>query len=306
MPSKVFIPPLRQFCTVYHAANLISLLSYAVLRVYYLGGSLEKPSDFLGAVGITREGEILLLAVLLLIPQWRRCETLGQFLDYAFLYGKIAVIVLLGRMDAKLAARFVAVQLFVWFIPVPSYDVRSRIEELTPAELFERVAWRDDTLRPNGPSDQSSEEEEEEEESQGSSGRARRRRRGRHAAGARPAGKGVEEEKVSWLIVVTAAWSTKCRHLTPLVANLSMRFGTDRMRFGAIDVARWPQVAKPLSIDTSTTSLSIPSLLLFENGKLVRRLPQVEPSTGVATQMVRFSGEGLIQYFELQQRMDDE
>ena len=48
------------------------------------------------------------------------------------------------------------------------------------------------------------------------------------------------------------------------------------MKFGEIDIARWPEAAKKFDIDTSATSLQVPSLILFEQGKEHRRLPPIQ------------------------------
>lgn len=58
--------------------------------------------------------------------------------------------------------------------------------------------------------------------------------------------------------------------------NPFCRYRTKNMKFGEIDIARWPEAAKKFDIDTSATSLQVPSLILFEQGKEHRRLPPIQ------------------------------
>lgn len=58
--------------------------------------------------------------------------------------------------------------------------------------------------------------------------------------------------------------------------NPLCRYRTKNMKFGEIDIARWPEAAKKFDIDTSATSLQVPSLILFEQGKEHRRLPPIQ------------------------------
>jgi len=45
------------------------------------------------------------------------------------------------------------------------------------------------------------------------------------------------------------------------------------VHFGKLDVERWPTLAKEYEVSLSPTSLDLPTLILFKNGKEIKRLP---------------------------------
>ena len=80
---------------------------------------------------------------------------------------------------------------------------------------------------------------------------------------------------ISWLVEFHAAWSPPCLHLEPTMAALSVKYTTPKLKFGKVDIGRWPYVGDQHQISTSATSNQLPTLILFQDGKEVARIPHV-------------------------------
>ena len=70
-----------------------------------------------------------------------------------------------------------------------------------------------------------------------------------------------------------AAWCGPCRMLSPIVDEVAEE-RTD-VKVGKVNVDEQPDLAAEFGV------MSIPTLLLFENGKLVRQAVGVRPKSGV-------------------------
>ena len=106
---------------------------------------------------------------------------------------------------------------------------------------------------------------------------------------------------VDWLVVFFAAWSPPCVHLEPVVAELSLKYGTGSLQFGKVDVGRWPHVAKEHRVVVSPTSNQLPTLILFRKGQEVGRIPHVFRDGSVAKG--RFRKNDIVKGFELEERL---
>ena len=106
--------------------------------------------------------------------------------------------------------------------------------------------------------------------------------------------------KECWLVCFFASWSPPCVHVEPTFAKLSERFTTPGLRFAKVDVGRWPVLAKRFGVSTSAMSKQLPTLVLFEGGNEVARIPHVYPDGRVAKG--RFMWADLVKGFELDMR----
>lgn len=103
-----------------------------------------------------------------------------------------------------------------------------------------------------------------------------------------------------WLVEFFAHWSPNCVHLEPVMADLSMRYATESLRFGKFDLARWPDRAKDFKINMAGASPQLPTLIMFEDGEEVGRIPHVFPDGSVAKG--RYNRRDIIKGFELDSR----
>ena len=81
-----------------------------------------------------------------------------------------------------------------------------------------------------------------------------------------------------WLIMLSAPWSSQSRQAQATFAELSLEYASERLKFGELDVGRWPKVAKKYDMFLETCPNQLPAFLLLKQGKLVKRLPEPDHS----------------------------
>lgn len=92
---------------------------------------------------------------------------------------------------------------------------------------------------------------------------------------------GLEEElqrdkKITWLVVFYTVWNPSCTNFAPIFAQLSAQYVLENLKFGKIDVGRYPDAAKKYNINDSSMSRQLPTVILFKNGKEVTRRPAAD------------------------------
>ncbi|XP_027043642.1 thioredoxin-related transmembrane protein 2 homolog [Pocillopora damicornis] len=85
-----------------------------------------------------------------------------------------------------------------------------------------------------------------------------------------------DNPSVTWLIEFYAPWCPPCVRFAPTFAELSLRYNHSHLRFGKLDVGKYPIVAEKHRVDGSAISKQLPSLILFEGGKETKRRPLVD------------------------------
>ncbi|CAI5744382.1 unnamed protein product [Peronospora destructor] len=84
---------------------------------------------------------------------------------------------------------------------------------------------------------------------------------------------------------VRSNWSDSCMELEPMLADMSLRYSSSSLQFGRIDVNKWSDVAVENRISVSTVSWQLPTLILFQDGEEVMRLPPIDDN-GKVTKMI--------------------
>ncbi|KAM7444071.1 Thioredoxin-related transmembrane protein 2 [Porites harrisoni] len=85
-----------------------------------------------------------------------------------------------------------------------------------------------------------------------------------------------EDPSVTWLVEFYAPWCPPCVRFAPTFAELSLRYNHSYLRFGKLDVGKYPIVAEKHKVDSSAVSKQLPSLVLYEGGKETKRRPLVD------------------------------
>ncbi|CAG9460404.1 unnamed protein product [Pedinophyceae sp. YPF-701] len=83
------------------------------------------------------------------------------------------------------------------------------------------------------------------------------------------------DKSVRWLVEFYATWHPVCVALEPIFASLSVQYGCECLRFAKVDVGRYPGLARDFGVDVSGQSKQLPTLVFFEHGKEVARIPHV-------------------------------
>ncbi|ESN92101.1 hypothetical protein HELRODRAFT_194375 [Helobdella robusta] len=106
------------------------------------------------------------------------------------------------------------------------------------------------------------------------------------------------DRRIVWLIEFYTAWAPTCGNFAPQFAELSAKFSLDNLKFGKMDVTRFPDVAKKFNIDISSWSKQLPTVILFQQGKEFRRRPAINSKGKLLAKFV-FCKENIIRDFEL-------
>jgi hypothetical protein len=76
-------------------------------------------------------------------------------------------------------------------------------------------------------------------------------------------------------------------------------FGCEGLRFGSVDLERWPSIGKDQGIDVDSGPCTLPVMQLVDGGKVGRRLPPLKGGRVVKTLLDK---EGIVAYFEIDRR----
>ncbi|XP_059147555.1 thioredoxin-related transmembrane protein 2-like [Physella acuta] len=83
----------------------------------------------------------------------------------------------------------------------------------------------------------------------------------------------ARDKRVTWVIAFYVAWSPKCVNLAPVFSELSNEYHLENLKFGKIDISRYPNVAEKYEINTGALSRQLPTIILFQDGQEVERRP---------------------------------
>lgn len=87
-----------------------------------------------------------------------------------------------------------------------------------------------------------------------------------------------ESSKAVWLVMLSAQWSSQSRHAQATFAELSLEYASEDLRFGELDVGRWPKMAKKFGMSIDTVPQQLPVFLLLKQGRAVKRMPEADKS----------------------------
>jgi len=106
----------------------------------------------------------------------------------------------------------------------------------------------------------------------------------------------TKDRKVTWLIAFYAAWSPACINFAHIYSKLSNDYSTPHLKFGKVDVGRYADLAEEYHINTSSLSRQLPTVILFQEGKEVGRVPAI---INGKVQKFFFKEEDLVSAFDL-------
>ncbi|KAM4031755.1 thioredoxin-related transmembrane protein 2 [Anomaloglossus baeobatrachus] len=114
--------------------------------------------------------------------------------------------------------------------------------------------------------------------------------------------KTIEEEmqadrRVSWIVEYFANWSSECQSFAPIYAELSLKYNCAGLKFGKVDIGRYPDVSTRYNVSPSPLSKQLPTIILFQGGKEILRRPQVDKKGRAVSWS--FSQENVIREFNL-------
>lgn len=114
---------------------------------------------------------------------------------------------------------------------------------------------------------------------------------------------GNAEPHTVWVVEFYTSWAESCRHFSLVYAQLSLRYGTDRLRFCKVDVGRASLIAERYNISLSPVgNRELPTVMLFEHGRPVpsARVPPKD-AAGTVTPVIMYE-RNLATFFRLEHR----
>ncbi|VVC41306.1 Hypothetical protein CINCED_3A005275 [Cinara cedri] len=76
-----------------------------------------------------------------------------------------------------------------------------------------------------------------------------------------------------WLVCFYTVWNPTCANFAPIFSQLSVEYDSKYLKFGKIDVSRYPDAAKSFNINNSALSRQLPTVIVFKNGEEIFRRP---------------------------------
>ncbi|RHZ75412.1 hypothetical protein Glove_214g26 [Diversispora epigaea] len=240
--NKIKMELYQRFFAPHYIINFLYVLQFFVIRYvpslgsHFLDLSLEPP-----------EKTIYIVFLILALIKFKSSSNAEEFLSIFFVYGKFLNLVMFYWYGKTL---WIILYALIWgllfvILPQPSYRGSSKIVELTSDDLH-------DILHDKVPKIIELDDENNLQ-------------------------KGKAKEKGNahyWVIFFYATWSAACRNFESTVAKTSLKYSSPNVQFGKIDLDCYEGVSQELDISLSPTSLDLPTLILFKNGKEIGRLPQ--------------------------------
>uniref|UniRef100_K3WJG7 Thioredoxin domain-containing protein n=1 Tax=Globisporangium ultimum (strain ATCC 200006 / CBS 805.95 / DAOM BR144) TaxID=431595 RepID=K3WJG7_GLOUD len=114
----------------------------------------------------------------------------------------------------------------------------------------------------------------------------------------RSSGDKAKKENESWLVYFHVDWSAHCVQHDPMIAELSLSYGSESLQFGKVDVNKHSDLAAEYNIAISSTSWQLPTMILFQNGEEVIRLPKFKDDGTVIKTILDKAGVAAVFHLE--------
>lgn len=101
---------------------------------------------------------------------------------------------------------------------------------------------------------------------------------------------------VTWIVAFYAAWSPASINFAPVFSKISSAYNLPNLKFGKIDVGRYPDVGEEHHVNTSALTRQLPSVIMFQDGKETGRVPAI---IGGKVQKFLFKEEEIVNTFDL-------
>jgi hypothetical protein len=75
--------------------------------------------------------------------------------------------------------------------------------------------------------------------------------------------------------MLCANWSVSCLNFEAVLPKLSIQYDLPHLKFGQIDIDVYPDLAEEFGVSKDPASFDLPTLILFQQGKEIRRLPEL-------------------------------
>lgn len=106
-----------------------------------------------------------------------------------------------------------------------------------------------------------------------------------------------KDRKITWVVEFYTVWNPACVTFAPVFAKLSNEYTLDNLKFGKVDVGRYPDAGQKYYVNDGSMSKQLPTVILFKEGREVTRRPNAD-SKGKLVKFL-FSEENMRSAFDL-------
>lgn len=198
-----------------------------------------------------------------LLLKYRSCCTWEHFLSYAFTYLKLAATFLFYLISIRFFCYYVIFELFILILEkLPVYSGHESM--ITKVESRQHF----DCLI------------------QGAS-----------------ANKTRDFSKLKhYFVLFTSANSENCYFTYPMWSRMARRYTTEGLQFLEVDVHSFEGLCSELKINHRLVQQSLPTVIMFEDGREVLRFPFAPEDKNTASKQVHYKEKELIKLFDLEKR----
>lgn len=86
----------------------------------------------------------------------------------------------------------------------------------------------------------------------------------------------MRDPKCTWLVTFYTVWNPACVNFAPVFAELSTKYTLDNLKFGKVDVGRYPDAGQKYHVNDSSMSKQLPTVILFKEAKETARRPTAD------------------------------
>jgi len=113
-----------------------------------------------------------------------------------------------------------------------------------------------------------------------------------------------ENPKIVWVVQFYTTWSPACRASLPAFSAVSLDYCDEHLRYGKIDIGKYPDSGVKYGISTSSMSQQLPTIIVFEDGKPTNWRPMIDTKNKKFIKYF-FSQENIVRDFALSKLLND-
>lgn len=250
----------KNYFSAYYIFNYLLILIYPILRNSRNKYMLNKKDNW----GYQREDSIITILVSIILLRYvRNFSNWNKFFCEFFFYSKFAISILLFLISMKIAIWYLFACIIIWLlVKYPKYKGPSNILYIQNEEVFNEIMNKLQ-IKQNE--------------------------------------KGHKKKNNSdnyFFMIFFSNYSYDCLYTEELFAELSVKYFSNNLIFGKMNVDLNENFVGKLGINLHGFNISLPYIIMFKNGKEIERLPGYD-NKGKPKKMNYFREKEIVDIFQL-------
>ena len=228
---------MKDYLDPFYIFNICLCLVYPLLRNYGTNINL----DIKDSLGYKKEQQIIALSAIIIMMRFIfRFLNWKKFIHDFFFYSKLAISVLTLLINYKICCWYIFFCISVWILfRPPKYNGNSEIYNIQNEEAFIKLIIKNEQV-----------------------GFLNKR---------------IKNKKNYWVIILYSNFSDDCIYTEELLSKLSMKYSSDNIKFGRINVDNnFDVLEKMYQLKISGFNCQLPQLILFEDGRDIKYFPPLK------------------------------